>query len=52
MKKRQVDLFLRLDALIPLDHPYRKLDTLLAFDKPNLAYQGLYSSKGRKEKGF
>jgi IS5 family transposase len=53
MKKReQGNLFLTLDALISLDHPYRKLDELLAFDKLSLAYQGLYSSKGRKEKGF
>ena len=53
MKKReQGNLFLTLDALVPLDHPYRKLDELLPFDKLSLAYQGLYSSKGRKEKGF
>ncbi len=53
MKKReQGNLFLTLDALIPLEHPYRKLDKLLPFDKLSLAYQGLYSSKGRKEKGF
>jgi len=53
MKKRdQGNLFLTLDALIPLDHPYRKLDELLPFDKLILVYQGLYSSKGRKEKGF
>ena len=53
MKKReQGNLFVTLDALVPLDHPYRKLDELLPFDKVSLAYQGLYSSKGRKEKGF
>jgi len=53
MKKReQGNLFLTLDALVPLDHPYRKLDQLLPFDKLGLSYRGLYSSKGRKEKGF
>ena len=53
MKKRdQGNLFLTLDALVSLDHPYRKLDELLPFDKLSLVYQGLYSSKGRKEKGF
>lgn len=53
MKKReQGNLFLTLDALVPLHHPYRKLDQLLPFYKLSLAYQGLYSSKGRKEKGF
>ena len=53
MKKReQGNLFLTLDALVPLDHPYRKLDQLLPFDKLSLAYRGLYSPKGRKEKGF
>ena len=31
---------------------YRKLDELLPFDKLSLVYQRLYSSKGRKEKGF
>ena len=37
MKKReQGNLFLTLDALLPLDHPYRKL--VLPFDKLSLVY--------------
>ncbi|WP_295628972.1 transposase [uncultured Nitrosomonas sp.] len=53
MKKReQGNLFLRLDALVPLDHSYRKLDQLLPFAEPSVTYQGLYSPKDRKEGGF
>ncbi|SFJ09627.1 hypothetical protein [Nitrosomonas sp. Nm34] len=53
MKRReQGHLFVTLDTLVPLEHPCRKLDQLLPFAELSLAYQGLYSSKGRKEKGF
>ena len=53
MKKReQGHLFVTLDTLVPLEHPYRKLDQLLPFTELSLAYQGLYSLKGRKEKGL
>jgi len=38
MKKReQSNLFVTLDALVPQDHPYRKLDKLLPCDKLSLA---------------
>ena len=53
MKKReQGNLFVTLDTLVSLEHPYRKLDQLLPFNELSVVYQGLYSSKGRKEKGF
>lgn len=53
MKKReQSSLFIALDSLVPLDHPYRKLDQLLPFSELNQTYQPLYSLNGRKEKGF
>lgn len=53
MKKReQSSLFITLDSLVPLDHPYRKLDQLLPFSELNQTYQSLYSLNGRKEKGF
>ena len=51
-KREQSNLFLTLDALVSLDHPYRNLDRLLPFNELSLTYQGLYSPKGRKEKGF
>ena len=51
-KREQSNLFLTLDGLVSLDHPYRKLDRLLPFNELSLTYQGLYSPKGRKEKGF
>ena len=51
-KREQSNLFLTLDALVSLDHPYRNLDRLLPFNELSLTYQGLYSPKGPKEKGF
>ena len=51
-KREQSNLFVTLDALVSLDHPYRNLDRLLPFNELRLTYQGLYSPKGRKEKGF
>lgn len=53
MKKReQSSLFITLDSLVPLNHPYRKLDLLLPFSELSQTYQSLYSPNGRKEKGF
>lgn len=41
MKKReQSSLFI---TLVPLDHPYRKLDQLLPFSELSQTYQPLYS---------
>lgn len=50
-KREQNNLFLSLDTLVPVCHPYRKLDHLLPFDKISEPYHSLYSFKGRKEKG-
>ena len=38
MKKREQDhLFVTLDALVPLEHSYRKLDQLLPLNELSLA---------------
>ena len=50
-KRTESQLFISLDDLVSEDHPYRKLDKLLSFDELSRAYQHLYSSRGRKEKG-
>ena len=50
-KRHQHSLFLSLDGLVPSDHPYRHLDQLISFPKLSAPYHGLYSHKGRKEKG-
>ena len=49
--RNQSSLFINLDELVPADHPYRKLDQLLSFKAISKPYRGLYSAKGRKEKG-
>lgn len=50
-KRQQSSIFLSLDELIPVDHPYRKLDQLLSFSEISKPYYSLYSMNGRKEKG-
>lgn len=53
MKKRhQPNMFVHLDQLVPVDHPYRKLDELINFYQLSLPYHHLYSVKGRKAKGI
>ena len=51
-KRHQHSIFLSLDDLVPQDHPYRHLDKLISFTKLSAPYHGLYSTKGRKEKGI
>lgn len=50
-KRQQSSIFIALDELIPVDHPYRKLDQLLSFSEISKPYYSLYSMNGRKEKG-
>ena len=50
-KRQQSSIFFALDELIPVDHPYRKLDQLLSFSEISKPYYSLYSMNGRKEKG-
>ena len=50
-KRHQHDLFVSLDSLVPVDHPYRHLDQVISFSELSAPYQKLYSTKGRKEKG-
>ena len=50
-KRHQHSLFLSLDNLVPDDHPYRKLDAIVSFTELSQPYLGIYSTKGRKEKG-
>ena len=50
-KRQQTNLFMSLESLVPDNHPYRKLDDIIAFDILSRPYQDIYSTKGRKEKG-
>ena len=50
-KRYQHNLFVSLDSLVPVDHPYRHLDQVISFSALSAPYHGLYSAKGRKEKG-
>ena len=50
-KRTQHSLFLSLDSLIPDNHPYRHLDRIISFAELSRPYHGLYSTRGRKEKG-
>ena len=50
-KRYQHNLFVSLDSLVPVDHPYRHLDQVISFSALSAPYHGLYSTKGRKEKG-
>jgi|GEM_PF-6804007 len=43
-KREQSNLFLTLDALVSLDHPYRKLDRLLPGGFKNQLQQLMFSS--------
>ncbi len=49
--RQQSKMFLTLDSLVPEFHPYRQLDQLISFYDLGKPYAGLYSAKGRKEKG-
>lgn len=49
-EREQGNLFFTLDALVSLDHSYRKLDRLLSFGKLSLGYRELYLPKRRKKK--
>lgn len=50
-KRQQTSLFMSLESLVPENHPYRKLDDVIAFNEFSHPYQDIYSTKGRKEKG-
>ena len=50
-KRHQEHAFLRLDELVPANHPYRQLDQLLSFAQLSAPYQHLYSGLGPKAKG-
>ena len=50
-KRDQHSVFIRLDDLVPKDHPYRHLDQILSFSELSAPYQNLYSIRGPKEKG-
>lgn len=49
--RQQTSLFVSVDALVQIDHPYRKLDVLLDFSLLGRQYSSLYSHLGRQEKG-
>ena len=51
-KRHQHQLFLSLDSLVPDTHSYRQLDKVISFSELSQPYNGLYSIKGRKERGI
>ena len=49
MQRNQVEMFLTLDGLVPVQHPYRKFEALIDFTTLSLPLRALYSDKGRPE---
>lgn len=50
-KRDQHSVLVSLDGLLRSEHPYRRLEHLIAFSELSAPYQHLYSPKGRKAKG-
>ena len=50
-KRDQNSLFVSLDGLVSKDHPYRRLDKLLSFERLSRPYTNIYSTRGRQERG-
>ena len=51
MSRNQTSLFVAVDDLVRVDHPYRYLDRLISFAEWAKPLQSLYSDRGRPELG-
>ncbi len=51
MSRSQTSLFVAVDDLVSVNHPYRHLDGLISFSEWSKPLQSLYSDRGRPELG-